>query len=185
MTGALKSAMPSLQRLTAGRHVMANLTVRNLDEDVVRRLRIRAAEHGRSAEAEHRKFSVSFWLTMTVPRDGSRPRGGWPNFASGRVAVDRPPSPRCLRSRVMNGRRGWRDHAEAPRGWRSWSMHSTYDTLYLAFAVAMGASAVMAADSQFLRSMRTHADPAMSSMVVALDAWAAARGISAGDPGLG
>jgi predicted nucleic acid-binding protein len=63
--------------------------------------------------------------------------------------------------------------------------HSTYDTLYLAFAVAMGASAVVAADSQFLRSVGTHADPAMSSMVVALDAWAAARGISAGDPGLG
>jgi plasmid stability protein len=33
---------------------MATLTVRNLDEDVVRRLRIRAGEHGRSAEAEHR-----------------------------------------------------------------------------------------------------------------------------------
>ena len=34
---------------------MATLTVRNLDDDVVRRLRIRAAEHGRSAEAEHRE----------------------------------------------------------------------------------------------------------------------------------
>ena len=33
---------------------MATLTVRNLDDDLVRRLRIRAAEHGRSAEAEHR-----------------------------------------------------------------------------------------------------------------------------------
>lgn len=33
---------------------MATLTVRNLDDDIVRRLRIRAAEHGRSAEAEHR-----------------------------------------------------------------------------------------------------------------------------------
>jgi antitoxin FitA len=33
---------------------MATLTVRNLNDDVVRRLRIRAAEHGRSAEAEHR-----------------------------------------------------------------------------------------------------------------------------------
>jgi plasmid stability protein len=30
---------------------MATLTVRNLDEDVVRRLCIRAAERGRSAEA--------------------------------------------------------------------------------------------------------------------------------------
>jgi plasmid stability protein len=35
---------------------MATLTVRNLDQDLVRRLRIRAAEHGRSAEAEHREI---------------------------------------------------------------------------------------------------------------------------------
>ena len=35
---------------------MATLTVRNLDEDVVRRLRIRAAENRRSAEAEHREI---------------------------------------------------------------------------------------------------------------------------------
>jgi len=35
---------------------MATLTVRNLDDAIVRRLRIRAAEHGRSAEAEHREI---------------------------------------------------------------------------------------------------------------------------------
>lgn len=35
---------------------MATLTVRSLDDDVVRALRIRAAEHGRSAEAEHREI---------------------------------------------------------------------------------------------------------------------------------
>lgn len=35
---------------------MATLTVRNLDDDVVKRLRVRAAEHGRSAEAEHREI---------------------------------------------------------------------------------------------------------------------------------
>jgi len=35
---------------------MATLTVRNLEVDIVRRLRIRAAEHGRSAEAEHREI---------------------------------------------------------------------------------------------------------------------------------
>jgi len=35
---------------------MATLTVRNLDDDLVKRLRIRAAEHGRSAEAEHREI---------------------------------------------------------------------------------------------------------------------------------
>jgi plasmid stability protein len=33
---------------------MATLTVRNLDDDVVRRLRVRAAGRGRSAEADHR-----------------------------------------------------------------------------------------------------------------------------------
>lgn len=35
---------------------MATLTVRNLGEDIVRCLRIRAAENGRSAEAEHREI---------------------------------------------------------------------------------------------------------------------------------
>jgi len=35
---------------------MATLTVRHLDADLVRQLRIRAAEHGRSAEAEHREI---------------------------------------------------------------------------------------------------------------------------------
>lgn len=33
---------------------MAQLTVRNLDDDLVRRLKIRAAQNNRSAEAEHR-----------------------------------------------------------------------------------------------------------------------------------
>jgi len=35
---------------------VATLTVRNLDDELVRALRIRAAEHGRSAEAEHREI---------------------------------------------------------------------------------------------------------------------------------
>jgi plasmid stability protein len=35
---------------------MATLTVRHLDDDLVRRLRVRAAEQGRSAEAEHREI---------------------------------------------------------------------------------------------------------------------------------
>ncbi len=46
---------------------MATLTVRNLDDVVVRRLRIRAAEHGRSAEAEHRE------ILKTVLTDAERP----------------------------------------------------------------------------------------------------------------
>ena len=35
---------------------MAQLIVRNLDEELVRQLKLRAAEHGRSAEAEHREI---------------------------------------------------------------------------------------------------------------------------------
>ena len=33
-----------------------SLSVRNLDEDLIARLRRRAARHGRSAEAEHREI---------------------------------------------------------------------------------------------------------------------------------
>ncbi len=35
---------------------MAQLIVRNLDAELVRRLKIRAARNGRSAEAEHREI---------------------------------------------------------------------------------------------------------------------------------
>lgn len=35
---------------------MAQLIVRNLEEDVVKELKRRAGEHGRSAEAEHREI---------------------------------------------------------------------------------------------------------------------------------
>ena len=55
--------------------------------------------------------------------------------------------------------------------------HSTYDTLYLAFAVAMGASAVVAADGPFVRSMRNHPDPRFSAMLLSLDEWANRRDI--------
>lgn len=37
-------------------HGMAQLIVRNVDDEVVRRLKRRAAERGRSAEAEHREI---------------------------------------------------------------------------------------------------------------------------------
>ena len=55
--------------------------------------------------------------------------------------------------------------------------HSTYDTLYLAFAVAMGATAVVAADRPFVRSMRSHRDPALSAMMLSLDEWGRAHGL--------
>jgi antitoxin FitA len=35
---------------------MGQLTVRSVDDEIIRRLKIRAAEHGRSAEAEHREI---------------------------------------------------------------------------------------------------------------------------------
>lgn len=35
---------------------MASLHVRKLDDDLVKRLKLRAARHGRSAEAEHREI---------------------------------------------------------------------------------------------------------------------------------
>lgn len=53
---------------------MATLTVRNLDEDLVRRLRMRAAAHGRSAEAEHRdilRHALSDDDQLAARRDAS------------------------------------------------------------------------------------------------------------------
>ena len=46
---------------------MATLTVRNLDDAVVRRLRIRAAERGRSAEAEHREILKAMLIGVESP----------------------------------------------------------------------------------------------------------------------
>jgi hypothetical protein len=40
--------------------------------------------------------------------------------------------------------------------------HSTYDTLYLAFAIAMGASGVVVSDGDFVRDMQAHPDPALA-----------------------
>jgi predicted nucleic acid-binding protein len=58
--------------------------------------------------------------------------------------------------------------------------HSTYDTLYLAFAVAMGASAVVTADGPLVQKMRAHPDPILSAMVLPLDVWA--RSQEVGEP---
>jgi predicted nucleic acid-binding protein len=55
--------------------------------------------------------------------------------------------------------------------------HSTYDTLYLAFAVAMGASALVVADGPFIQSVKTHSDPNLSAMMLSLNAWARSRGV--------
>ena len=48
-------AMKSLPTIwTAGEYAMASITIRNLDDSITHRLRIRAAEQGRSIEEEAR-----------------------------------------------------------------------------------------------------------------------------------
>ena len=59
---------------------MAQLTVRNVPEEVVQSLRVRAAMHGRSAEAEHRLIlaevlrgeQADFWARADAFRRTSR-----------------------------------------------------------------------------------------------------------------
>ncbi len=54
--------------------------------------------------------------------------------------------------------------------------HATYDTMYVAFALTVQATAVVVADRSFVRTMRTHPDPALAAMVLPLDEWAATQG---------
>jgi plasmid stability protein len=48
---------------------MASITIRNLDDDVKRRLRVRAAEHGRSMEEEARDILRQVVGQSSGPRD--------------------------------------------------------------------------------------------------------------------
>jgi predicted nucleic acid-binding protein len=48
--------------------------------------------------------------------------------------------------------------------------HSTYDTLYVAFAIAMGARGVVGADGAFVRDMRRHPD--LADLLIPLADWA-------------
>ena len=48
---------------------MASITIRNLDDDVKRRLRVRAAEHGRSMEEEARDILRQVVGQPTAPRN--------------------------------------------------------------------------------------------------------------------
>ncbi|TVR95424.1 MAG: plasmid stabilization protein [Rhodospirillales bacterium] len=51
---------------------MASITIRNLDEDLKRRLRIRAAEHGRSMEDEARDILRRSVSTTAPPKNLGR-----------------------------------------------------------------------------------------------------------------
>lgn len=48
---------------------MAAITVRSLDDDVKHRLRIRAAQHGRSMEAEVRAILIDAVAEVQEPKD--------------------------------------------------------------------------------------------------------------------
>jgi predicted nucleic acid-binding protein len=50
--------------------------------------------------------------------------------------------------------------------------HSTYDTLYVAFALAMGAEKVVVADGPFVTAMQRHPDPTLARILLSLTAWA-------------
>ena len=52
---------------------------------------------------------------------------------------------------------------------------STYDTLYVAFALAMGAANVVVADGPFANAMARHTDPVLAGMLLPLGDWARAH----------
>ena len=54
--------------------------------------------------------------------------------------------------------------------------HSTYDTLYMAFALAMGVQHAVAADGAFVKAMHAHPNPAVSEMLLPLAAWDSGHG---------
>jgi len=75
---------------------MASLHLRQLDDDLVRRLEARAAAHGRSAEAEHRAILEEV-LGARVPKMTGRQlvaelaRGGPMDIDFDRLGVDETP----------------------------------------------------------------------------------------------
>jgi predicted nucleic acid-binding protein len=54
--------------------------------------------------------------------------------------------------------------------------HSPYDALYVAFALAVGADHVVAADRSFMTAMLGHPDPAIAGRMLALHDWATRYG---------
>ena len=56
--------------------------------------------------------------------------------------------------------------------------HPTYDTLYIAFAVVIGARGVMVADGPFVAAMRRHPDPSLAAMLIPLAVWGRGVGIT-------
>ena len=55
--------------------------------------------------------------------------------------------------------------------------HSTYDTLYAAFALATGAANLVIADGPFVTAMSRHSDTVLARMLLPLGDWAEAHGV--------
>lgn len=73
---------------------MASITIRNLDDDLKLRLRIRAAEHGRSMEEEARDILRRAMAEPPPPRNLAAAIRG--RFASlGGVELELPPREAC------------------------------------------------------------------------------------------
>lgn len=53
--------------------------------------------------------------------------------------------------------------------------HSTYDTLYVAFALAVGATSVVVADGPFVKAMARHPDAVVAEVLLPLGDWARAH----------
>ncbi len=70
---------------------MASITVRNLDDEVKRKLRIRAAEHGCSMESEVREILSEAVATELEPRKGLGTRIHERFKAIGGIDLELPP----------------------------------------------------------------------------------------------
>ena len=71
---------------------MASITVRNLDDDVKHKLRVRAAEHGRSMEAEAREILTLAVGDSATPREALETRSHNRFKAIGGVDLELPES---------------------------------------------------------------------------------------------
>ncbi|MGO4676043.1 hypothetical protein AB4Z40_24360 [Bosea sp. 2YAB26] len=60
-------AIFDLNEIIGGTSMAGNLHVRNLDDDLILKLKMRAARHGRSAEAEHREILRQVLQNETEP----------------------------------------------------------------------------------------------------------------------
>ena len=49
--------------------------------------------------------------------------------------------------------------------------HSPYDTLYAAFAIALGAEKLIVADRKFVAAMQRHSDPSLAGLLMLLGDW--------------